>query len=45
MVGQRLGPWLGQGDRMVWFNTGSGMILLLLAASMAWHGLTVPGST
>jgi L-lysine exporter family protein LysE/ArgO len=45
MVGQRLGPWLGQGDRMAWFNTGSGMILLLLAASMAWHGLTVPGST
>lgn len=41
-VGQRLGPWLGQGDRMAWFNIGSGVVLLVLAASMAWHGLTNP---
>jgi L-lysine exporter family protein LysE/ArgO len=41
-VGQRLGPWLGQGDRMAWFNIGSGTLLLLIAASMAWHGLTGP---
>jgi L-lysine exporter family protein LysE/ArgO len=38
-VGQRLGPWLGQGRRMRWFNTGAGLVLLGLAASMAWHGL------
>ncbi|NJS38364.1 MAG: LysE family transporter [Rhodobacteraceae bacterium] len=37
-VGQSLGPWLGQGDRMVWFNIGSGMVLMCLAAGMAWHG-------
>lgn len=42
-VGQRLGPWLGRGDRMAWFNIGSGVVLLLLAASMAWHGLTSHG--
>lgn len=41
-VGQRLGPWLGQGRRMLWFNTGSGLVLLLLAASMAWHGTARP---
>jgi L-lysine exporter family protein LysE/ArgO len=43
-VGQRLGPWLSQGDRMAWFNIGSGVVLLLLATSMAWHGLTNPAS-
>jgi L-lysine exporter family protein LysE/ArgO len=41
-VGQRLGPWLGQGDRIVWFNIGSGVVLLVLAASIAWHGLIKP---
>jgi L-lysine exporter family protein LysE/ArgO len=43
-VGQRLGPWLGRGQRMRWFNTGSGTILILLAASMAWHGMRFPPS-
>lgn len=38
-LGQRLGPWLAQGERMFWFNTGSGTVLILLAASMAWHGV------
>lgn len=41
-IGQRLGPWLGQGERMAWFNTGAGLVLILLAASMAWHGLDKP---
>ncbi|MCX7287578.1 MAG: LysE family transporter [Rhodobacterales bacterium] len=44
-IGQRLGPWLGQGARMTWFNTGSGIALILLAASMAWHGLAHPTPT
>jgi L-lysine exporter family protein LysE/ArgO len=41
-IGQRLGPWLGRRDRMMWFDTCSGLILILLGASMAWHFISNP---
>jgi L-lysine exporter family protein LysE/ArgO len=39
LLGQRLSPWLAQGDRMLQFNRGAGAVLLVIATLMAWRSL------